>query len=142
MINELDLLWLPNFIALGIYFIFETKLSWNKGVDTCFNVECVLLGRNFDFFGGYWVVTARYLVVTACYCSLLGGYCFQLVITACYYLLLLVLTFSMNVSCLFCLRLWIYHRCRWYIGKNHTDVTHKTEITSEKVFISFQCHNF
>ena len=38
----------------------------------------MLLGRNFDFFVGYLVVTAhyfvvtsRYLVVTACYCSLL-----------------------------------------------------------------------
>ena len=30
-----------------------TKFSWNEGIDTCFNVECVLLGRNFDFLGGY-----------------------------------------------------------------------------------------
>ena len=29
------------------------------------NVECVLLGRNFDFLGGYLVVTARYLVVAS-----------------------------------------------------------------------------
>ena len=85
MINELDLLWLPNFIALGIYFIFGTKFSWNEGIDTCFNVKCVLLGRNFDFRGGY-LVTARYLVVTA-------GY---LVVTARYWWLLLVPTFSMN----------------------------------------------
>ena len=33
MINELDLLWVPNFIALGIYFLFETKFSWNEGID-------------------------------------------------------------------------------------------------------------
>ena len=77
MINELDLLWLPNFIALGIYFIFGTKFSWNEGIDTCFNVECVLLGRNFDYFGGYLVVTARYLVVTA-------RYWWLLLVTACY----------------------------------------------------------
>ena len=74
MINELDLLWLPNFIALGIYFIFGTKFSWNEGIDTCFSVEYVLLGRNFDFLDDYLVVTARYLVITAGYCSLPGGY--------------------------------------------------------------------
>ena len=33
--------------------------SWNEGIDTCFNVECVLFGRNFDCVGGYLVVTAR-----------------------------------------------------------------------------------
>ena len=64
MINELDLLWVSNFIALGIFFL-GTKLYWNEGIDTCFNVECVLPGRNFDFFGGYLVVTGCYLVVTA-----------------------------------------------------------------------------
>ena len=69
MINELDLLWVPIFIAIGIYLLLGTKFSWNKGIDTCFNVECVLLGRNFDFLGGYLVVTARYLVVTARYRS-------------------------------------------------------------------------
>ena len=73
MINELDLLWLLNFIALEIYFIFGTKLSWNEGIYTCFNVEYVLLGRNFDFLGGYLMVTARYLVVTAQYLVVTGG---------------------------------------------------------------------
>ena len=86
-INKLDLIWGPNFIVLRIYFIFGTKFSWNEGIDTCFNVECVLLGRNFGFFGGYFVVNARYLVVTARY----------LVATARYRSLLLVPTFSMNV---------------------------------------------
>ena len=71
MINELRLLWLPNFIALVIYFLFGTKFSWNEETDTCFNVECVLLGRNFDFLGGYFVVTARYLMVTTGYCLLM-----------------------------------------------------------------------
>ena len=48
----------------------------NEGIDTCFNVECVLFGCNFDFFGGYLVVTVRYLVVTACYLLVTaGGYC-------------------------------------------------------------------
>ena len=39
-------------------------------IDTCFNVAYVLLGRNFDFLGGYLVDTARYLVITALYYSL------------------------------------------------------------------------
>ena len=56
---------------LGIYFIFGTKFSWNERIDTCFNVECVLLGRN--FFGGYLVVTARYLVATARYLVVTGA---------------------------------------------------------------------
>ena len=66
--------WVPHFIALGIYSIFGTKSSWNEGIDTYFNVEWVLLGHNFDFLGGSFVVTARYLVFTASYCSLPGGY--------------------------------------------------------------------
>ena len=71
-IKELDLLWVPNCIALGIYFLFGTKFSWNEGIDTCLNVECVLLGCNFDFLGGFWLVIACYwwlLLVTARYCS-------------------------------------------------------------------------
>ena len=43
-------------LALGIYFIFGTKFSWNGGIDTCFNIGCVLLGRNFDLLGGTWLV--------------------------------------------------------------------------------------
>ena len=74
MINELYLLWMPNLIALGIYFIYGTKLSWNAEIDTCFNVKCVLLDRDFDFYG--------YLVVTACYQVVTGGYCSLRLITA------------------------------------------------------------
>ena len=96
LINELDLLWLPHFIALGIYFFYGNKFSWNEGIDTCFNVEYVLLDHNFHFLGGYLVVTACYLVVTTGYCPLPGGYCSLLVVTACYRSLLLVSTFSMN----------------------------------------------
>ena len=59
-------------------------------IDTCFNVECVVLGHNFNFFGGYLVVTARYLMVTAGYCSLPGGYWWLLLITSGYCLLPLV----------------------------------------------------
>ena len=54
------------------------------GIYTCFNVECVLPGRNFDFLGGYLVVTARYLVVTTGYCSLPGGYWWLLLVTGGY----------------------------------------------------------
>ena len=53
------------------------------------NVKYVLLSRNFDYFGGYLVVTARHLVVTA-------GYCLLLVVTARYQSLLLVSTFILN----------------------------------------------
>ena len=83
-INELDLLWVLNFIALGIYFTFRTKFFWNEGTDTCFNVECVLFGRNSDYFGSYFVVTTRYLVVTARYLMVTGGYRSLLVVTANY----------------------------------------------------------
>ena len=82
MINEIHLLWVPNFIALGIYFLFGAKFSWKEETDTCFNVECVLLDRNFDFLGGNFVVTARYLMATTGYCSLRGGHCSLLVVTA------------------------------------------------------------
>ena len=81
MINELDLLWLPKFITLEIYYIFGTKLSWNEGTDTYFNVECVLLDRNCDFLGGYLVDTARYLVVTFGFYSLPGGWWWLLLAT-------------------------------------------------------------
>ena len=68
MINKLHLVWVPNFIAWGIYFLSGAKFSWNEENDTCFNVECVLLGRNFDFLGGYLLVTWWLLFVTTCYC--------------------------------------------------------------------------
>ena len=55
---------MPNFIAIGIYFLFGTKFSWNEETDICFNVAYMLLGRNYDFLGGYLVATARYLGVT------------------------------------------------------------------------------
>ena len=38
-INELDLLWVSNFIALGMYFLFRTKFSWNDVIEICFNIE-------------------------------------------------------------------------------------------------------
>ena len=71
MINELHLLCVPNFIAIETYFLFGTKFSWNEETDTCFNVKFLLLGRNFDFLGGYLVATACYLSVTTDQCSLL-----------------------------------------------------------------------
>ena len=89
---------MPNFIALGINFLFGTKFSWKEETDTCLNVECVLLGRSFDFLRSNVVVTARYLMVNAGYCSLL-------VVTARYRSLLLVPTFSMNAfttQCIIC----------------------------------------
>ena len=44
-------------MALGIYLTFGTKFSWNEEIDTYFNVECVLLGRDFGLLGDYLVVT-------------------------------------------------------------------------------------
>ena len=96
MINELHLPRVPNFIALGIYFLSGTKFFWNEENDTCFSVECLLLGRNFDFLGGYLVVTARCLMVTTSYCSLLVVTARYLVVTARSRSLLLVPTFRMN----------------------------------------------
>ena len=55
---------MPNVIAIGIYFLFGTTFSWNEETDACFNVECMLLGRHYDFIGAYLVATARYLSVT------------------------------------------------------------------------------
>ena len=72
-INELDLLWVLNLIALGSHFLFGIKFPWNEGINTCFNVKCVLLGRNFNFLGGYILVTPRYWwlhLVTTRYYSL------------------------------------------------------------------------
>ena len=85
---------MASFIALGMYFIFGSKYSWNEGSDTCFNVKYVLLSRNFDFFGGYLVVTARYLMVTTGYLVVTGGYCSLLVVNARYRSLVLVPNFS------------------------------------------------
>ena len=86
MTNKLDLLWLTNFIALGIYFSSGTKFSWNEGIDTCFNVDVCY----FTVILIFLVISACYLVVTACYCSLLGGYWWLLLVTGGYYSLPLV----------------------------------------------------
>ena len=77
MIHELDLLWLSNFIALRIYFIFRAKSSWNEVIDTCWIMsnEC------------YLTVILIFFVVTW----------WSLVVTVRYRSLLLVPTFSMNV---------------------------------------------
>ena len=85
---QISYLWLKNLtcfdcqisIALGVHFIFGTKFFWNEAIDNCFNDERVLLGRDFDFLGGYLVDTASYL---GC-CSLLGGYWWLLLVTARY----------------------------------------------------------
>ena len=63
-------------------------------IDTCFNVECVLLGRNFDFLDSYLVFSARYLVATAGYCLLPGSYCSLPLVHARYHVLVTVLFFK------------------------------------------------
>ena len=91
-INELNLL-SAKFPSIGNIFHFWNHIFLEWGIDTCFNVECVLLDCNYDFFGGYFVVTGCYLVVAAHYLVLLLD-------TAHYRLLLFVPTFSMNGSVL------------------------------------------
>ena len=65
---------MPNFIALGIYFISGTKFFWNEGLILVLTSNVCYLSRNFDFFGGYLVITASYLVVTAHYVVATGRY--------------------------------------------------------------------
>ena len=67
---------------MGNIFHFWDQILWNERNDTCFNVECVLLDRNFDFFGGYLVFTARCLVVTARYLVVTSPYWWLLLVTA------------------------------------------------------------
>ena len=43
----------------------------------------MLLGCNFDFFGGYMVVTAHYVLVAACYRVITGGIYSLPLATAC-----------------------------------------------------------
>ena len=100
-ISQLNLLWVPNFISLGIYFPFGTKFFWNEGINICFNVECLLLGHDFDFLGGYLVVTTCYLMVTTGYCSFPGGYCslwWLLLVTACFCLFPLLVQ-TVQIGC-------------------------------------------
>ena len=92
MINKLDLLWVPNFIALGIYiFLDQIFLEWRDWYilvlmsNMCYLVIILVL------FGGYAVITAYSLVVTARCCLLL-------LVTARYRSLLLVAIFKMNDS--------------------------------------------
>ena len=81
MINELDMLRMPNFIALGIYFIFGPNLPGMRGLilvlmwNVCYLAVILIL-----LVVAWWLllitkwlllVTAHYLVVTGGYCSLL-----------------------------------------------------------------------
>ena len=102
IISKFNLLWVPDFIKIGhianlrpnlpkflisgqdpqfqISYLCLTNLTCfdcHEGIDTCFNVKCVLLGRNFDFLGGYCSLPSGY-------CSLLGGYWWLLLVTARY----------------------------------------------------------
>ena len=74
--SQTSYLWLTNSTCFychkfGSILLLGTKLSGNEEIDTCFNVKCVLRRHNFDFLGGYLVVTAHYLVVTTRYWWLL-----------------------------------------------------------------------
>ena len=80
-INELDLLWVPNFLALEIYFIFGTTFFWNDRL-------ILVLMSNVC----YLVVILIILVVT---CWLLLVTYWLLFVT---WWLLLVPIFSMNAA--------------------------------------------
>ena len=58
-----------NFIAIGICFLFGTIFTWHEETDTCFNVECMLHDRNYDFRGDYLVAIG----ITTGSCLLPGG---------------------------------------------------------------------
>ena len=66
---------LSKFHSIKSIFHFWDQIFLEWGIEACFNAKCMLIGHNFEFFGGYLVVTACYLVVTVRYCSLPGGYC-------------------------------------------------------------------
>ena len=60
--------------------MFGTKFSWNEfleGIDTCCNVECVLLGQDFDLLSGYY--------------SLPSGYCWLTLVTWCLLVVIYIL---------------------------------------------------
>ena len=82
-INELDLLWVPNFIALRMYFLFRTKFSEMRELIFVLMSNMCFLAIKFWFswwlFGGYCLLPSSY-------------YCLQLVT----WWLLLIPTFSMN----------------------------------------------
>ena len=59
-INELDLLWVPNFISLEVTFIFWTKFSWNEEIDTFLMLNVCYLVVAFIFLA----VTLWLLLVT------------------------------------------------------------------------------
>ena len=111
MINELDLLWLPIFLVLRIYFLYSTKFSRNEGIDICFIVEYVLLDRNFDFVGGYLVVTARYLVVAMVTAR------FLVVTVRCWWLLVVTAYY-----CSFPLLVWKDVLITWMFRKKSTAI--------------------
>ena len=84
-IYKLDLLWLPNFIALRLYFIFGTTFT----IDACFNVKYLLLGG--------------YCLLLSGYCSLLAGYWWLLLVTSGCWLTVFVQDFDNS----FC---WSFYR--------------------------------
>ena len=49
-----------------------------RGLILALMLEYVLIGCNFDFLGGYMVVAAHNLVVTAYYLVFTSGYCLLL----------------------------------------------------------------
>ena len=98
MTNELNLPWVPNFIALRIYFHFGPNFPGMRGLILVLMSTVRYLTEILNFLVVTWwllhvtywllLITACYLVVTTAKCLLPGGY----------RSLLLVPTFSINVG--------------------------------------------
>ena len=62
--DELDLLWVQNFIVLGTYLFLGPDFPGMRGLMLALKSNMCYLAVIFNFFGGYWWL----LLVTACYC--------------------------------------------------------------------------
>ena len=81
MINKLDLLCVPNFIALGFISFFRPNFPRMRRFILISMSNMCYLAKILIFL----VATALYLVVTAGYCSLSGGYWWLLFVIALYW---------------------------------------------------------
>ena len=81
MINELNLLWAPNFIALEyISFLGPNFPGMKRLILVLISNVCYLIVI-LIFLVVTWLVTACYLVATAGYCLFPGGYCWLLLVS-------------------------------------------------------------
>ena len=90
-INELDLLWVPNFLALEIYFIFGTTFFWNdRLILVLMSNVCYLVIILIILVVTWWLLLVTYWLLFVTWWLLL--------VTVHYWWLLLVPIFSMNAA--------------------------------------------